>query len=227
MSLQITNEDNMLMMARYPDNHFDLILTDPPFGMEFKSGRRKLKHEKIKDDDNLFWLPEFLKETHRIAKPDAHHYYFCSNHFVDIFVSEIKKAGLPYKNLLVWEKNNFGMGDLLGDYAPQYEFIVFCSNGQKKLNGRRDSNIIKSKKTNNELHPTQKPEYLMRYLLSKSSEVNDIVVDPFMGSGTTAVACSIENRQFVGCDIEKKYFDVADRRIKQLESQHTLFGIAS
>lgn len=221
--LEITNEDNKQLMARYPDGYFDLILTDPPFGMEFNSGHRKVKHDKIKDDDNLLWLPEFLKETKRISKPDAHHYYFCSNHFVDVFVSEIKKAGLPYKNILVWEKNNTGMGDLFGDYAPQYEFIIFCSNGTKKLNGRRDSNIIKAKKQSNDLHPTQKPEYLMRYLLNKSSNQNDIVLDPFMGSGTTAVSCQIENRKFVGCDIEKKYYDVCMKRIQVLQNQTTLF----
>jgi len=224
MSLTITQEDNMELMSRYSDASFDLILTDPPFGMSFKSGHRKVKHEKIKDDDNLLWLPAFLAESKRIAKPDAHHYYFCSNHFVDVFVSEIKKAGIPYKNLLVWEKNNTGMGDLFGDYAPQYEFIVFCSNGTKKLNGGRDSNIIKSKRTNNDLHPTQKPEYLMRYLVTKSSQPNDLVIDQFMGSGTTAIACDIENRNFVGCDIDKKHFDTAQKRIQQHTSQVSLFA---
>lgn len=72
------------------------------------------------------------------------------------------------------------MGDLEGDYAPKYEMILFCSSGEKKLNDGRDANIIKATRTQNELHPTQKPVDLIEFLAKKSTQQGDKVFDPFM-----------------------------------------------
>ena len=166
--------DCLEFMKQVPDNYFDLVLTDPPFGMSFQSGYREEQHKKIANDDNLDWLPNFAKEIHRIAKEDAHLYLFCSHHFVDVFKQEIQKYR-KVKNILIWEKNNTGMGDLEGDYAPKYEMILFCSSGERKLNGGRDASIIKASRTQNELHPTQKPTDLMEFLAKKSTQQGDIV----------------------------------------------------
>ena len=220
--INLTNQDCFELFKIIKNKSIDLVLTDPPFGMAFKSNHRKVKHDKILNDDNLDWLPFWVEEIKRIIKDDAHLYIFCSNHFVDIFVSEVKKH-LPYKNILIWEKNNTGMGDLEGDYAPQYEFIIFCSNSSKKLKGRRDSNIIKAKKTGNIYHPTQKPINLMEYFIEKSSNINDLVLDCFSGSGTTAIACHNTKRNFIGCELNKEYYDKSILRINNYKSQLTMF----
>jgi site-specific DNA-methyltransferase (adenine-specific) len=118
-----------------------------------------------------------------------------------------------FKNILIWEKNNTSMGDLNGDFAPKYEMIIFLHKGRRDIIGSRDSNIIKCAKTGNDLHPTQKPVELCAYLLSKFSKENDTVLDPFMGSGTTGVACKKLNRNFIGIELDADYFKIASDRI--------------
>ena len=199
-----------------------MLLTDPPFAMDFQSNYRKIKHEKIENDNNLNWFPDWIKEIKRIMKQDAHLYIFCSWHKVEVFKTEIEKY-FNVKNILIWEKNNAGMGDLTGDFAPKYEMIIFCSNGVKKLKGNRDSNIIKAKKTGNEYHPTQKPVNLMEYLIEKSTNVNDLVMDCFSGSGSTAIAAYNTNREFIGCEINKQFYDKSMERINNHVSQQKLF----
>lgn len=171
------------------------------------------KHDKIENDDNLDWLDDFLIEIKRVAKEDAHYYIFCSMHNVDIFVSKVKKH-LPYKNLLIWEKNNTWMWDLEWDYAPKYELIIYCTNWEKKLSWNRDPNILKFSRTTNEMHPTQKPVDLFSYLIDKSSEKGDSVLDPFAGSWTTGVACVNMGRECTLIEKEPKYFEVMERRVK-------------
>lgn len=187
-----------------PKDCIDLVVTDPPYGMSFNSNYRKVKHKKIQEDDNLDWVSEWVENLRRVCKTDAHLYVFCSWHNIDVFKVELSKH-FDVKNILIWEKNNTGMGDLEGDYAPKYEMIIFCSNGDKKLNGRRDSNIIKTPRTGNELHPTEKPVNLIAFLIRKSSERGDVVLDTFAGSFSTAKACIETGRRFVCYEIEEKY----------------------
>ncbi len=214
--------DSFEFIKKLPDKCIDLILTDPPYGMEFQSGYRKEKHLVIENDDNLDWLPEFIAQCYRVLKNDTHAYFFCSFHNVDIFKQEISKQ-LEVKNILVWYKNNTGMGDLEGDYAPQYEFCIYARKGNKKLNGGRDSNVLRFAKTNNELHPTQKPLDLISFLCRKSSEEGGVVFDPFIGSGTTALASKILNRNFIGVEMEQKYVDIANERLRVSDLQTSMF----
>jgi len=204
--------DSLEYMKSLPDKCIDLILTDPPYWMSFVSGHRNIKHKAIENDDNLDWLEDYIKEIWRIIKDDWHCYLFCSMHFIDIFVLTIKKY-LPYKNILIWEKNNTWMGDLEWDYAPKYEFCIYCSNWTRKLNNWRDPNIMKWNKTWNELHPTQKPVEMFAYLIEKSTKPWDIVLDCFAWSGTTAVACIETWRNYIVIEKEPKYVEIINKRI--------------
>jgi len=125
-----------------------------------------------------------------------------------IFKKEIG-AFFNIKNILIWEKNNHGSGDLQGDYAPQYEMIIFCSNGAKKLNGGRDSNILKARKIASENHPTEKPVNLIAYLIEKSSRKGEIVLDTFAGSYSTARAAVETGRNFLCFEIDADYCTTA------------------
>lgn len=213
---KIHNIDCLEFMKQVPDDYFDLVLTDPPFGMSFQSGYREEKHKKIQNDENLDWLPDFVKELHRVSKENAHMYLFCSHHFVEVFKSELQKYR-KVKNILIWEKNNTGMGDLEGDYAPKYEMILFCSNGSTKLNDGRSANIIKATRTQNDLHPTQKPVDLIEFLLKKSLIPDCKVFDPFMGSGTTAIACKSLGLEWCGCELEADYVAIANKRLEAVQ----------
>ena len=183
---EIVNMDWNNAIKQVPDKSIDLVVTDPPYGMKFQSNHRKVKHKSIQNDDNLDWLESWVVELKRVCKDEAHLYIFCSWHNIDLFKEKVG-AYFQVKNILIWEKNNTGMGDLEGDYAPKYEMILFCSNGSKKLNGGRDANILKAKRTGNENHPTEKPVNLISYLIEKSSNENDIVLDTFAGSFSSAL----------------------------------------
>jgi len=210
---QVTNLDWRDGIVNIDDKSVDLLVTDPPYGMSYKSNWRKDKHKAIEGDDNLDWLHDWVKEIKRVMKDDAHLYIFCSWHNVDVFKKALE-AEFKVKNILIWVKNNTGMGDLFGDYAPQYEMIFFISNGEKKLNGGRDSNIIRTARTNNDNHPTEKPVNLIEYLIEKSSNKKDLVLDTFAGSFSTAKACIRTSRDFICFEIEKKYCDNAAMKLR-------------
>ena len=206
----IHNEDWQIGIKRIENNTIDLVVTDPPYGMDYQSNRRKELHKSIKNDTNLDWLGGWVKELKRICKDEAHLYIFCSWHHIDKFKQEVG-ALFNVKNILIWEKNNTGMGDLEGDYAPKYEMILFCSNGTKKLKGGRDANILKAKRTGNENHPTEKPINLISYLIEKSSNKGDLVLDTFAGSCVTAIASRQKERNCICFEIDKDYCKMGEK----------------
>jgi site-specific DNA-methyltransferase (adenine-specific) len=122
------------------------------------------------------------------------------------------------KNILIWVKNNTSMGDLYGSYAPKYEMILFGVKGKRKLIDGRDPDILTFKRTNNVFHPTQKPVDLLEYFIKKSSVKNDIILDPFMGSGSTGVACANTKRCFIGIEKDEQYFLTAKDRLREVIS---------
>ena len=195
----------------------DAVVTDPPYGMEFRSNHRRVKYKKISNDkkeDVSTWLGQVVWELHRVMKPNTALYWFCNMHSVSEFVFEIEKL-FKIKNILIWEKNNTGMGDLSAAYAPKYEMIIYANKGRRELIGRRDPDILHFNRTGNIHHPTEKPVDLLEYLLSKSTNEGDIVLDPFLGSGSTAVACKNTNRNYVGIEMEPDYYKKALERIKE------------
>lgn len=216
--IQLHHGDCLEVMKQIPDKSVDLVLTDPPYGMEFQSNFRKDKHDKIENDNNLDWLPTWLDLVVQKTKENAHIYFFCSFHHLSTFMAAANET-IGIKNLLVWEKNNTSMGDLFGDYAPKYELIIFSNgNGERKLNGSRDPNILNFNRTQNENHPTEKPVEMMEYLIRKSTNENDLVLDCFMGSGSTGIAAKRTKRQFIGIEKNEIYFNTAKRRIENGES---------
>lgn len=221
--IDLIHGDCFVLNKQIPDESIDLIVTDPPYGMSFQSGRRRIKHNEIQNDNNLDWLPGWLDSQYRVLKNDSHAYVFCSFHFIDKFKQSAEKSGFTVKNILIWHKNNHGSGDLTGDYAPQYEFILYLNKGRKELNGKRVSNIIKCPKTGNSNHPTEKPVDLIQFLVSKSSNKGDLVLDNFFGSGSCAIACHNLGRRFVGHEIDKERFDMANKRVRLLLTQVTMF----
>lgn len=219
---KIYNDDCMNILKQLPDKCIDMVLTDPPYGMSYQSSRRTEKYEKMENDDSLDWLPVFVKEIKRISKEDAILYIFCSWHNIEKFKTELEKE-FKIKNILIWNKNNFGSGDLFGDYAPKYENIIFINQKNKNLKGKRISNVLDFAKTSNNLHPTQKPIPLFSCLIEKSSNENDLVLDCFSGSGTTAIACSELKRRFICIEKDKQYYEASVKRLENYNKQLKLF----
>ena len=210
--INLMKGDCLERMKEIPDGSVDMILTDPPYGMDFQSNHRNEKYNKIKNDKDLSWLNVWTNELFRVAAENTAHYVFCSFHNIDKFKQALEQK-FKIKNMLVWEKNNTSMGDLKGDFAPKYEMIIFIQKGRRLINGKRDPNILKFNRTGNKLHPTQKPVDLLQYLLEKFSDKGQVILDPFMGSGTTGVAAKNLNRSFIGIELDETYFNIAKDRI--------------
>jgi site-specific DNA-methyltransferase (adenine-specific) len=213
--MKLINGDCLEEMKKIPDGSIDLILTDPPYGMSFQSSYRKEKHNKIKNDNNLDWLEDFSLQCYNLLKPNCAAYLFCSFHHLDKFKQALENSGFEVKNILTWVKNNTSMGDLKGNFASKTEFVIFACKGRPLIRGKRDSNVLNYARTANELHPTQKPVDLLEFLLNKFSDENHSVLDPFMGSGSTGVACKNTNRDFIGIELDKDYFKIAKKRIEE------------
>ena len=221
----IINGDCLDVMRQLPDKCIDLVLTDPPYGMKYKRHIQNPKFDKIINDENLIWLPELCENIQRISKENAHIYMFCSWHNIDIF-KQVLQQYFHFKNLLIWNKQTQGMGDLRTDFGCGYELICFCTNtknNMKTLNGKRDNNIINIKNDINDIHPTQKPTAIIQYLCQKSSNENDLILDCFSGSGTTAIACHNLNRNFICIEKDVDYYKASVERLNNAKAQLKLF----
>jgi site-specific DNA-methyltransferase (adenine-specific) len=136
-------------------------------------------------------------------KRNSHIYIFTSWKVIDKVKPIIEKY-FKLKNCLVWNKNNWSMGDLEGNYAEKYELILFATLGKKKLYcDKRPLNVLDFARTNNEEHPTQKPVELLKEFIKNSTKENELVVDYFAGSGSTLIAAKELNRRWLGIEIKK------------------------
>lgn len=190
--------DCFKMLPKIPEESIDLVLTDPPYGIDYQSNRRVAKEKlpKFANDVELSWLPRFVEEVHRVLKPDRHFYCFTRFDTYPIFYQEIS-ARFKIKNCLIWVKNNHGSGDLKGSYAPQSEMIIFAVKGKRDLFGPRESDVLQYNSVPSAFraHSTQKPVDLLRLLIEKSTLPEEVVLDPFAGTGSTGLACKDTHRQ--------------------------------
>lgn len=150
-------------------------------------------------------------------------YMFCNSNHIDFFKQEIEKH-FKVKNILIWIKNNWSAGDLKGAYAKSTEFIIFAVKGRHLLNGGRDTDTLYYDRVvgNMQLHQNQKPVDLIKFLINKSSQTEDTILDCFMGSGTTGVACMETNRNFIGIELDENYYNIAKQRIQEAKEQRKL-----
>ena len=121
---------------------------------------------------------------------------------------------------------NWSVGDLEGDYGRQYELIYFATKGRRILTGeKRYGNVLRASRGSGAEyeHPTQKPEEIIAKIVECSSEDGEVVLDPFLGSGTTAVVCEKMNRRWIGCEIEPQYIEVIESRLGAERAQGKLF----
>jgi len=118
-------------MKSIPNDSIDLVLTDPPYGMNYQSSWRTDKFDKIENDDNLEWIEPFCKSIYRILKDNSHTYIFCNEYTIGDLRLYLKNAGFVLKRMLVWVKNNHTSGDLEGDYGNKTEYIIYAHKGRR------------------------------------------------------------------------------------------------
>lgn len=209
------------------DQSVNMILTDPPYGMDYQSNRRTKsdKFSKISNDNALDWLDGFVNESYRVLKDDSAMYVFCSWHNVDVFKASFERK-FKLKNILVWVKNNHGSGDLKGSYAPKHEFILFMNKGRSIFRNGRKPDVFECDKVSGSkmVHPTEKPIELLKTFILDSSDENDLIFDPFMGSGTTGIAAKETNRNFFGIELDETYYNIAKNRIDGINNIDSFFA---
>lgn len=159
---------------------------------------------------------EWLPEACRVLKNGSHCYIMINSRNLKDLQTTAEKVGFKFVNLLVWKKNNMTPNKY---YMQQLEFVLLLRKGKaRSINNMGTSNcldipnIIGKKK-----HPTEKPVELMKIFIENSSNVGDTVLDMFMGAGSTGIASSLSNRNFIGIEIDKEYFDIAKQRIEETE----------
>ena len=221
MDYKLYQGDCLEVMGSIKDKSIDLIVTDPPYLMDYQSNRRKKedRFDKIKNDKgNYMLIQDYLEECHRIMKDNTAIYCFCSWHNIDFFKNEFEKH-FKLKNILVWNKNNHGAGDLKGSYAPKHEFILFGHKGRTLLKEKRIADVIDCPKisSNKLTHPTEKPQDLLEIFIKQSSDVGSIIFDGFMGTGSCGIAAKKLNRKFIGIELDEKYFNIAKDRLENIK----------
>ena len=227
--IKLLQGDCLELMKDIPDSSIDLVVSDVPYhiisggctnnAVYFKSmpsgmlSRTNIyaKQGKIfKYNDIEFheWLPS----VYRVLKDNSHCYLMVNGRNLKDLQTEAEKVGFKYQNLLVWDKGNCTPTRY---YMNACEFILFLRKGNaKNINNLGSKTIIRVPNVRNKTHPTEKPVDLMKILIENSSNENDIVLDPFMGSGSIGISCKRLNRNFIGIELDKNYFDVAKERIE-------------
>ena len=202
--MNITNEDNMELMARYPDKYFDLAIVDPPYGLGTKTtdgGSKKNSQTKFMKDirrsnwDDSIPNEEYFKELKRVSKEQI---IWGGNYMAEHIGNT--------KCILIWDKMT---------YIPtmsQFEF-AFCSINKHPKLIKINSNDI------NRQHPTQKPVALYKWILTKYAKQGDKILDTHLGSGSIAIACHDYKFDLTACELDTEYYDAAMKRINNHKKQ--------
>ena len=229
VNYKLYNVDCIELMKKMESESIDLIVTDPPYkttkrggtgnsgGMckkkEFNDGKGGFKHNDVP-------IKVFVPELYRVLKEGSHCYIMTNHVNLQEMLNTCTESGFHFIKCLIWDKGNKIMGQC---YMSQFEYILFLRKGKhKKINNCGTSDIlsIPNKKTKDEngknLHDTEKPVNLMKILVENSSNESDLVLDPFMGIGSTGVACLNTNRRFIGIELDEKYFNIAKERLENL-----------
>jgi site-specific DNA-methyltransferase (adenine-specific) len=212
--MKITNEDNMELMARYPDNYFDLAIVDPPYGIGFGDYERGSQGVKTKERhtkngkkkwDNTIPNQEYFNELKRVSKNQI---IWGGNYF----------PLEPTQCFIFWYKQNpvanFSDGELAW---TSFKKPALC------FDYRYYGNLSGKTSAETKTHPTQKPIELYKFCLDKLAKPNDKILDTHLGSGSIAIACHDYGFDLTACELDKEYFDKAMQRINNHVAQQKLF----
>jgi DNA modification methylase len=230
----IYHGDALAAMRQFPPSFADLILSDPPYcsgGMtEAQKGAATMQG--VKRDsasrgrlpwfagDNmttggLVWLlRSILIEARRVLVPNRSALLFTDWRMVPHLAPALESSGLRYRNMLVWDKGGGGMGR---GFKPSYEVVLEYANGTTVYQAKNGSNMLRAARVHasKREHATQKPLALMRELMRVTLAPGGVVVDPFMGSGSTLVAAVECGARAVGVELDERHCETAVRRVRQ------------
>ncbi len=233
--------DCLDLMKEIPDKSIDLVLTDPPYNTMvnediLQNGKTIVRRYVPFDAINLN-IEGLIKNISRVLSDGGNLIIFCSDRQIGDYIRAFESQGLKYRNTLVWSKGSAMPKIRKNSFINQSEYICY---GHKE--GKHTFNFKKQSEMSNVLsyepsvsfsygpaqnggvgeatgHPTQKPSLLIQHLTEVCSNEGDTVLDPFLGSGTTAVACKRTGRNFIGIEKEPKYVDIALKRLEKVNNR--------
>ena len=201
--ITITNEDNMQLMARFPDNYFDLAIVDPPYGLGdsvVNSGGRFSRYENKNGNwDKETPTKEYFKELFRVSKNQI----IWGGNYFDL---------RPTKCFLIWDKKQ-----------PQDVSFASCEFAWTSFNSVAKTFYFRPQGQEDRFHPTQKPVALYKWLLDKYAKQGDKILDTHLGSGSIAIACHDYGYELTACELDRDYYDKAIERITNHTKQQKLF----
>jgi site-specific DNA-methyltransferase (adenine-specific) len=215
---RVASSDAIAWLRGIHAGSVDLVVTDPPYESLEKhraiGTTTRLKHSKASSND---WFaifpnarfPELFREVYRVLRKDRHFYMFCDQETAFLAKPLAEAAGFKFWKPIIWDKKRIGMGY---HYRSRYEFILFFEKGKRKLNDLGIADIIECPRIYNG-YPTEKPVEVSDVLIRQSTQTGELVIDPFMGSGSAGVAAIKAGRTFSGSDLCAEAVAVASGRL--------------
>lgn len=215
---QISKRDAIDWLRDLQDASVDLIITDPPYESLEKhraiGTTTRLKHSKASSNDWFEIFPnarfeELFTELYRVLKKNRHFYLFCDQETMFVAKPIAEAVGFRFWKPLIWDKQKIGMGY---HYRARYELVLFFEKGKRKLNNLSIPDVIQVPRIYNG-YPAEKPVAVSETLVMQSTDVDELVIDPFMGSGSVGVAALTQKRRFMGNDLCKEAVKVSKARL--------------
>ena len=235
--MELIHGDCLVEMKNIPDKSIDLIVTDPPYRLTSRGSSGTMsgywasslsKQGKVFENNDID-IEEYLPEFYRVLKDGTHCYIMTNQSNLPHFLNVISKSSFKFIKCLIWDKCNKICGRY---YMNCFEYIIMLRKGRERtINdcGQGDILRVPNKKTKRNdgknIHDSEKPITLMEILISNSSNEGDCILEPFMGSGSTCVACINTKRDFIGIELNEEYFKIAEERINNaiIEKETKLF----
>ena len=224
--------DAVAWLRSLSDESVDLAITDPPYeSLEKHRAVGTTTRLKISKGSNNAWFaifpnarfPDLFAEVYRVLKPDAHFYLFCDAETAFVAKPAGEAAGFRFWKPLIWDKKTIGMGY---HYRSRYEMILFFEKGRRRLKDLGVADVISVARVRNG-YPAEKPVEVSEVLVEQSSDRGQLVIDPFMGSGSVGVAATRLGRRFAGNDISDSAVTHARRRFEALAADPMTLAFAS
>jgi site-specific DNA-methyltransferase (adenine-specific) len=216
----LAQSDAVAWLRTLPSESVDLVVTDPPYESLEKyraiGTTTRLKHSKSSSNDwfSIFpnaRFPELFAEVYRVLRHNTHFYLFCDPETMFVAKPLAEFAGFKFWKPLIWDKRKIGMGY---HYRARYECILFFEKGKRKLADLGIADIIEVSRVSSG-YPAEKPPAVSEVLIEQSTDPGQLVIDPFMGSGSVGVAAVSRYRTFLGNDLCQEACDITRSRLRE------------
>lgn len=218
---ELYNEDARLALKKIEDDSIDCVVVDPPYkivkgGCTNKAVRYTgSTHEQLKNgtvfEDNKIKFKDWIPLLYPKVKDGSHIYIMCNDRNMEEVLRVARESKFKLLNILTWKKTKHNPNRY---YLKNSEFICMFRKGKAvNINNMGTFQVLEVPNVDKKSHPSEKPTELMKILIENSTHENDIVLDCFMGSGTTGEACISTNRKFIGIELDATYFEIAKNRI--------------